>query len=94
MLDNTEEDNDMSWESYKEVDYCKEKGGIKYNFGIQVPRGIKNAIDLDKKNENYLWQEAINTELEQLTDYQTFLVLDSGGGYYNRISENSLPYGL
>jgi hypothetical protein len=22
--------------------------GIKYKFGIQVPKGIKNAIDLDK----------------------------------------------
>jgi hypothetical protein len=26
MLDNTEEDKDMSWECYKVVDYCKEKG--------------------------------------------------------------------
>jgi hypothetical protein len=47
-------------------------------FGIQVPKGIKNAIDLDKKNGNQLWQEAIKTELKQLTDYQTFIVLDSG----------------
>jgi hypothetical protein len=28
--------------------------GIKYKFGIQVPKGIKNAIDLDKKYGNYL----------------------------------------
>jgi hypothetical protein len=52
--------------------------GIKYKFGIQVPKGIKNAIDLDKKNGNQLCQEAIKTELKQLTDYQTFIVLDSG----------------
>jgi hypothetical protein len=26
MLDNTEEDKDMSWECHKIVDYCKEKG--------------------------------------------------------------------
>jgi hypothetical protein len=52
--------------------------GIKYKFGIQVPKGIKNAIYLDKKNGNQLWQEAINTELKQLTDHQTFIVLDSG----------------
>jgi hypothetical protein len=26
--------------------------GIKYKFGIQVPKAIKNAIDLDKKNGN------------------------------------------
>jgi hypothetical protein len=49
--------------------------GIKYKFGIQVP---KNAIKLDKKNGNNLWEEAIKTELKQLTDYETFIVLDSG----------------
>jgi hypothetical protein len=52
--------------------------GIKYKFGIQVLKGIKNAIDLDKKNGNQLWQEAIKTELKQLTDYQTFIVLHLG----------------
>jgi hypothetical protein len=52
--------------------------GIKYKFGIQVPKGIKNTIDLDKKNGNQLWQEAIKTELMQLNHYQTFIVLDSG----------------
>jgi hypothetical protein len=52
--------------------------GIKYKFGIQVPKGIKNAINLDKKNGNNLWEEAIKTELKQLTNYETFIVLDSG----------------
>jgi hypothetical protein len=52
--------------------------GIKYKFGIQVPKSIKNAIALDKKHGNQLCQEAIKTELKQLTDYQTFIVLDSG----------------
>jgi hypothetical protein len=28
--------------------------------------------------ENQFWQKAINTELKQLTDFQTFIVLDSG----------------
>jgi hypothetical protein len=28
--------------------------GIKYKFGIQVPKGVKNEIDLDKKNGNKL----------------------------------------
>jgi hypothetical protein len=28
--------------------------GIKYKFGIQVPKVIKNAIDLDKKDGNQL----------------------------------------
>jgi hypothetical protein len=68
--------------------------GIKYKFGIQIPKGIKIAIDLDKKNGNQLWQEAIKTELRYLTDYQTFIVLDSGGGYSGRLSENSVSYGF
>jgi hypothetical protein len=68
--------------------------GIKYKFGIQVPKGIKNSIDLDKKNGNQLWQEAIKTDLKQLTEYQTFLVQDSWGGHSDRLSENSLPYGF
>jgi hypothetical protein len=42
------------------------------------PKGIKNEIDLDKKNRNQLWQEYIKTEFKQITDYQTFIVLDSG----------------
>jgi hypothetical protein len=50
---------------------------IKYKFGVQVPKGIKNAIDLDMNNNNQSWQEAINTEPNQLIDYRTFLVLDS-----------------
>jgi hypothetical protein len=45
--------------------------GIKYKFGIQVSKGIKNAIDLHKKNGNQLWKQAVKTELKQLTDYQT-----------------------
>jgi hypothetical protein len=68
--------------------------GIKYKFGIQVTKGIKNTIYLDKYNGKQLWQEAIKTELKQLTDYQTFIVLHSEGRYSNRLSENSLPYGF
>jgi hypothetical protein len=50
--------------------------GIKYKFGIHIPKGIKNSIELDKKNGNQLLQESIKTELKQLTDYQAFIVLD------------------
>ena len=59
--------------------------GIKYKFGIQVPKGIKNAINLDKKNGNNLWEEFIKTELKLLTDYETFIVLDSGETYLRGI---------
>jgi hypothetical protein len=59
--------------------------GIKYKFGIQVPKGIRNAIDLDKKNGNQLWQQAIKTKLKQPTDFQTFIVLDSGGRIFLQV---------
>jgi hypothetical protein len=51
---------------------------FKYKVGIQVPGRVRNAISLDKRNKNSLWQEAIETELKQLTDYETFIGLDSG----------------
>jgi hypothetical protein len=75
------------------VQYCKSKTEVdidriqkvstsptcvKYKFGIQVPKGINNTIDLDKKGWNSLWQDAIETELKQFIDYQTFIVLHSG----------------
>jgi hypothetical protein len=52
--------------SYTAVDIARilkvsvNPAGIKYKFGIQVPKGIKNKIDLDKKNGIQLCQEAVN----------------------------------
>jgi Reverse transcriptase (RNA-dependent DNA polymerase) len=63
---------------------------VKYKFEIQVPRGIKNAIQSDRKNGNNLWQEAIETELKQLTDYCTFIVLESGEAVPNGYQK--IPY--
>jgi hypothetical protein len=65
--------------------------GIKYKCGVQVPKIIKNANDLGKKNGYQLWEEAIKTEIKQFTDFQTFIVLYSWE-YSNRLSENSLSY--
>jgi hypothetical protein len=66
------------WILQRYLRFQQDLQGLIYKFGIQVPKGIKNAIDLDKKHGNHLWQEAIKTELKQLTDYQTFIGLDSG----------------
>jgi C-terminal processing protease CtpA/Prc len=67
---------------------------VKYKFGIQIPRGIKNAIHLDTKNGNKLWQEAIKTELKQLTDYHTFIVLDSGETVPKWLPKDSISYSI
>jgi hypothetical protein len=44
----------------------------------ELPKVIKNAIFLDKKNRKSLWQDTIWTKLRQPTDCQTFKVLDWG----------------
>jgi hypothetical protein len=40
---------------------------------------MKSSIELDKKNVNQWREVVIVTVLKQLTNYQTFIVLDSGG---------------
>jgi hypothetical protein len=63
----------LYWKARTSVDAAKihkasaSSSSVKYKFGIQVPRGIKNAIQLDRKHGKNLWQEAIKTELKQLT---------------------------
>jgi hypothetical protein len=54
------------------------------------PKGIKNTIDLNKNNRNQSWQKSIKTDLKQLTDYQTFIVLDSGE--YTATGYQKIPY--
>ena len=48
----------------------------KYKFGIQVPQGIRAAMELDRINGDGLWKEAINEELKQINDYKTFRQLN------------------
>ena len=44
----------------------------KYKFGVKVPQGIRRALALDQENGNSLWKEAIDKELKQINDYETF----------------------
>jgi hypothetical protein len=43
-----------------------------YQFGIQVPRNVKEAYALDAKNGNTKWQQAMQEEIESLNEYNTF----------------------
>ena len=56
----------------------KDSFGKKYKFGIQVPMGVKQAMDLDKRNGNTLWLDAIGVDLQKLEEFGTFKVLDKG----------------
>jgi hypothetical protein len=46
--------------------------GVKYKFGIQIPRDYQEAVELDKKNGNTKWQDAVALELSQIDEYHTF----------------------
>lgn len=54
-----------------------QKAAKKYKFGVEVPKSWKDAIRLDEENGNTLWQEALETEVKQLKEYETFKVLKS-----------------
>ncbi|KAL7579874.1 hypothetical protein ACA910_004884 [Epithemia clementina (nom. ined.)] len=45
---------------------------IKYQFGFQVPRDYKEAVELDTKHGNTKWQDAIEMELLQISSYDSF----------------------
>ncbi len=49
--------------------------GIKYQFGVRVPRNIAEAYKLNKENGNSLWTEAIDREVKLLRgDFECFRV--------------------
>ena len=51
---------------------------IVYQFGYQVPRSVKQALELDKKNGNTKWTDAMALELSQIDEYDTFKDLGRG----------------
>ena len=52
--------------------------GPKFKFGVEVPRSVNHALQLDKKNGNTLWEDAIKTELKMLEKYNTFRLRTEG----------------
>ena len=46
----------------------------KYNlkFGVEIPKSVKHALELDRKNGNNLWKEAMEKELAQLDQFKVF----------------------
>jgi hypothetical protein len=47
------------------------KGPI-FQFGIQVPRNVKEAYELDKRNGNTNWEDAMKAEVNSLFAFSTF----------------------
>ncbi|WP_371077809.1 hypothetical protein, partial [Salmonella enterica] len=61
----------------------------KYKFGVEVPRSIRHALEIDKRNGNNLWRRAIEKELKQMDDFQVFRLPREGEDL-----SDTLPYGL
>ena len=43
-----------------------------YKYGFEVAQSHAHAVQLDAKNENKESKEAVNTELLQIAEYETF----------------------
>jgi hypothetical protein len=50
-----------------------------WKFGVLVPRTHSQAMEIDMKNGNTKWQDAEETEMSQLSEYQTFVDKGKGG---------------
>mgnify|MGYP000857273362 FL=1 len=55
----------------------------RYKFGVEVPSSVKHALHLDEMNHDNLWRTAIDMELKQINEYNTF----------REVSEHELPAG-
>jgi len=47
-------------------------------LGVEIPRTVKEAYTLDDKNQNQLWKEAVQREIDSIQEYQTFEFLPPG----------------
>ena len=45
-----------------------------YQFGVRVPKHYSEAMAFDKANGNTLWYDAIQRELDQIREYETFMI--------------------
>ena len=45
---------------------------VRYKFGVCIPHTYNEAIMLDKENDNTLWQDVIQRELDQISSYKSF----------------------
>ena len=45
-------------------------------FGVEVPQSTRHAMQIDKEDGKGLWKQAMQTEINQLMEYETFRVLE------------------
>jgi len=55
----------------------KSKKNKKYKFGVEVPRNLKHALELDKRNGNNMWGEATEKEVNEIMEHATFIIVEN-----------------
>ena len=50
----------------------------KFQFGVEVPRNPKHALELDKQNNNNGWAKSIKKELDEINECNVFKVIPDG----------------
>ena len=45
---------------------------VRYKYGVQVPRNVKQAQKLNEANENTIWQDEMDNELNALEEMDCF----------------------
>ena len=48
-------------------------GVPKFQFGVEIPRDYAHAMELDRKNGNDLWAQAIKSEVDGIHSYKVFI---------------------
>lgn len=58
-------------------EYLASSKESKFKFRLEMAKTPKHALQLDAKEQSNLWKEAIQTELDQINEYNTFRILDN-----------------
>ena len=72
IASNLDKEPDFSWWSKSVIKRCKKTiaaANTKYikltqRFGLEIPKTVKQALEVDAENGNQLWQDAIAKEME------------------------------
>ena len=67
-----DDDDNINESVYALAARTDNKNAKRIKFGVEVPRSIRHAIQLDMQNNNNEWREAIEKELKQINDFKTF----------------------
>ena len=49
---------------------------MRFKFGVQIPKNTAHALHLDEVENNSLWKESIDKELNYINSFETFKVLE------------------